>query len=154
MFGERLRLARNRAGLSMRGLVERMGNEVSAQAISKYESGKMFPSSSVLVALATALGVTFDFLMSSQVVALSNVEFRKHSGTSVAERARAEFIVIDMVERQLSLDAILGLDSEKNELPKVMKIVSSFEMAEELADALRNEWELGSDPHPQCHWVA
>jgi transcriptional regulator with XRE-family HTH domain len=48
MFGERLRLARKRAGLSLRDLAARIGNDVSAQAISKYESGKMFPSSSGL----------------------------------------------------------------------------------------------------------
>jgi transcriptional regulator with XRE-family HTH domain len=148
MFGDRLKLARNRASLSLRDLAERIGNEVSAQAISKYESGKMFPSSGVLVALAKALDVSFDFLMSNQVVALSNVEFRQHSGTSAAERARAESIVIDMVERQLSLDAILGLDSEKNELPKTAKLIGSFEEAEELADELRRNWELGIDPIP------
>jgi Zn-dependent peptidase ImmA (M78 family) len=108
----------------------------------------MFPSSGVLVALAKALDVSFDFLMSNQVVALSNVEFRQHSGTSAAERARAESIVIDMVERQLSLDAILGLDSEKNELPKTAKLIGSFEEAEELADELRRNWELGIDPIP------
>jgi transcriptional regulator with XRE-family HTH domain len=55
MFGERLRLARKRAGLSLRELADRLGGEVSAQAISKYENGMMFPSSSVLVALGNAL---------------------------------------------------------------------------------------------------
>ncbi len=67
MFGDRLRLARKRAGLSLRELAERIGNVVSAQAISKYESGKMFPSSSVLVALGRALDVSLDFLMSSRI---------------------------------------------------------------------------------------
>ena len=117
MFGNRLRLARKHAGLSLRDLAARIDNQVSAQAISKYESGKMYPSSGAR-ALAKTLDVSFDFLMSNEVVALSNVEFRQHSGTTATERARAESIVIDMVERQLALDAILELDSEKNELPK------------------------------------
>jgi len=52
MFGDRLKLARKRAGLSLRDLAARIGSDVSAQAISKYESGKMLPSSSVLVSLA------------------------------------------------------------------------------------------------------
>jgi len=148
MFGDRLRLARKRAGLSLRDLAERIGNDVSAQAISKYESGKMFPSSGVLVALGKALDVSLDFLMSSEVAALAGVEFRKHSGTSAAERARAESIVIDEVERHLALDSILGLDSEKNELPKKLVTVHSFDEVEKHADALRKTWELGNDPIP------
>jgi Zn-dependent peptidase ImmA (M78 family)/transcriptional regulator with XRE-family HTH domain len=148
MFGERLKLARRRAGLSLRDLAERIGNDVSAQAISKYESGKMFPSSSVLVSLGKALDVSLDFLMSNQVAALAGVEFRKHSGTSAAERARAESIVIEEVERHLALDAILELDCEKNGLPPQRAIVHSYDEVEALANNLRDEWELGNDPIP------
>src|SRR5208337_3297152 len=148
MFGERLRLARKRAGLSLRDLADRIGNDVSAQAISKYESGKMFPSSSVLVALGKALDVSLDFLMSNQVAGLVGVEFRKHSGTSVAERAHAESVVIDEVERHLALDSILGLDSERNELPPKRATVKSFDEVETLANDLRKKWDLGNDPIP------
>jgi Zn-dependent peptidase ImmA (M78 family)/DNA-binding XRE family transcriptional regulator len=148
MFGDRLRLARKRAGLSLRDLAERIGNDVSAQAISKYESGKMLPSSSVLVSLGKALGVSLDFLMSNQVVALSGVEFRKRSGATVSERALAEATVIDAVERHLTLDAILELDSERNELPPQRAIVRCSEDVERLATNLRRDWNLGLDPIP------
>lgn len=148
MFGDRLKLARKRASLSLRDLSERLGNEVSAQALSKYESGKMFPSSSVLVSLGKALGVSLDFLMSEQVASLSGVEFRKHSGTTAAERAAAEAIVIEAVERHLALDAILELDSEVNELPAEPVVVRSAEEVERLADSLRGKWKLGLDPIP------
>jgi Zn-dependent peptidase ImmA (M78 family)/DNA-binding XRE family transcriptional regulator len=148
MFGDRLKLARKRAGLSLRELADRIGNDVSAQAISKYESGKMLPSSSVLVALSKALDVSLDFLMSDQVVAIEGAEFRQRSGISAADRARAESIVIDEVERHLALDAVLGLDSSKNELPRKRVIVSSLEQVEELANNLRREWNLGNDPIP------
>jgi len=60
MFGQRLRLARKKAGLSMQGLAESVEPRVSAQAISKYEAGKMMPSSAVLVGLGQALGVSLD----------------------------------------------------------------------------------------------
>ena len=148
MFGDRLRLARKRAGLSLRDLAERIGNDVSAQAISKYESGKMLPSSSVLVSLGKALGVSLDFLMSNQVEAISGVEFRKRSGTTVSERALAEATVIDAVERYLTLDAILQLDSEKNDLPRQREIVRCSEDVEQLASTIRREWNLGLDPIP------
>ena len=58
MFGQRLRLARKRAGLSMRALSEAMSPKVTARAISKYEAGKMLPSSTVLVGLGMALDVS------------------------------------------------------------------------------------------------
>ncbi len=49
----------------MRSLAERMDPKITAQAISKYEAGKMMPSSAVLVGLAKALDVSLDFLMST-----------------------------------------------------------------------------------------
>jgi Zn-dependent peptidase ImmA (M78 family)/transcriptional regulator with XRE-family HTH domain len=148
MFGERLQLARKRAALSLRELADRLGGEVSAQAISKYESGKMFPSSSVLVSLGKALDVSLDFLMSNEVIELTGVEFRQHSGASAGERARAEAAVIDEVERHLALDEILELGGEGSALPTTRKAVGSVEEAEELASDLRKQWCLGNDPIP------
>ena len=75
MFGQRLRLARKKAGLSMQALADSVIPKVSAQAISKYEAGKMMPSSSVLVGLSKTLGVSIDFLMGGQVETLKGVEF-------------------------------------------------------------------------------
>jgi len=40
VLAERIRLARAAAGLSLRGLAERIGGLVSAQAIGKYERGR------------------------------------------------------------------------------------------------------------------
>ena len=55
MLGQRLKLARSAAGLSLRGLEERIENRVTAQAIGKYERDESVPSSGVLIALADAL---------------------------------------------------------------------------------------------------
>ncbi|MDR3471234.1 MAG: XRE family transcriptional regulator [Devosia sp.] len=149
MFGERLKLARRRAGLSLRELSDQVANQVSAQAIGKYEAGQMFPSSSVLVALAKALDVDLEFLTSTQVAELSGVEFRKDAGTGAKEGARVEAAVIDRVERYLTIEAILELQSEVHELVDHKPvIVGSFEEAEQIADDLRKEWNLGLDPIP------
>ena len=43
MFGERLKLARKKAGFSLRSLSEALDKEISAQAIGKYERGEMMP---------------------------------------------------------------------------------------------------------------
>ena len=58
MIGERLKLARAAAGLSLRDLEARLDGLVTAQAIGKYERDEMMPSSTVLIALARALKVT------------------------------------------------------------------------------------------------
>ena len=111
MFGQRLRLARKRAGLSMRELADAMSPKVTAQAISKYEAGKMLPSSAVLVGLGKVLDVSLDFLMSAQVEALEAVEFRKHSRASARDRAKAEAVVMDNLERYLAIEQILDIET-------------------------------------------
>jgi len=147
MLGERLKLARKRAGLSLRELSDQMRNQVSAQAIGKYETEQMMPSSSVLVALAKALDVDLDFLTSAQVAELCAVEFRKDAGTGVKDGARVEAEVIDHVERYLAIEAILELASEENELAGRHPVkVSSYEEVELLANRLRQDWNLGDDP--------
>lgn len=149
MFGQRLRLARKRAGLSMRALAERMNPQVTAQAISKYEAGKMLPSSAVLVALGKALDVSLDFLMSAQVEALEGLEFRKHSATSARDRALAEAILIDNLERYLAIEQILDVHpgTEWIERRRCDGVASESEL-DDKANALRKVWDLGLDPIP------
>ena len=149
MFGERLRLARRRAGVSMRGLAELVTPRISAQAISKYEAGKMLPSSAVLVGLGKALGVSLDFLMSAQVEALDGLEFRKHSGTSARDRARAEAVVIDSLERYLAIEEILDLRPARDWFRDLRcDSVASEAEIDARADELRLAWRLGMGPVP------
>jgi Zn-dependent peptidase ImmA (M78 family) len=149
MLGERLKLARRRAGLSLRDLSDRMENPVSAQAIGKYETGQMLPSSSVLMALGRALDVDLDFLTSAQVAELSGVEFRKEAQAKAKDAARVEAAVIDRVERYLAIEAVLDLASEAHALSeRKQQIVDSPEEAEQIADVLRQEWNLGAEPIP------
>jgi len=110
MFGDRLKLARKKAGLSLQALAGQVSPPITAQAISKYEAGRMMPSSAVLAGLGKALGVSLDFLMSGHVAALSGVEFRKHSATSSKDRAHAAAIVIEKLEDYLAIEDILELN--------------------------------------------
>ena len=149
MFGQRLRLARKRAGLSMRSLAEQMTPKVTAQAISKYEAGKMLPSSAVLVGLGKALDVSLDFLMSAQVEALDGLEFRKHSGASARDRAKAEAILLDNLERYLAIEHILDMAATVDwvEGRRYDSVASEAEI-DARADALRDVWHIGMDPIP------
>ncbi len=149
MFGQRLRLARKKAGLSMRELAGSTSPPVSAQAISKYEAGKMMPSSRVLVGLGKELDVSLDFLMSGQVEALEAVEFRKHSRTSAKDRARAEVLVTEQLENHLAIEEILDLEPAPDPFHGLRSDqVQSLDDTEYLADRLREEWDLGLDPIP------
>ena len=149
MFGKRLRLARKKAGLSMQALADRVSPKVSAQAISKYETDKMMPSSAVLVGLGKALGVSLDFLMGGRVEALSGIEFRKHSGTSARDRAQAEVIVTERLEDYLAVEAILELNPPDDPFGGlVCDDVECFEAIDAIAGKLRQQWQLGIDPIP------
>ena len=126
-----------------------MSPSVSVQAISKYEAGKMMPSSRVLVGLGRALDVSLDFLMGGQVEALEAVEFRQHSGTSAKDRARAEVLITEQLENYLAIEYILELEPAPDPfggLPSAQ--VSNLEEAENLANRLRRAWDLGQGPIP------
>ena len=149
MFGQRLRLARKREGLSMRALADRVTPKVTAQAISKYETGKMLPSSAVLVGLGKALDVSLDFLMSGQVESLDGVEFRKHSRSTARDRAMAEAILIDHLERHLAIERVLDLPASVDWVRQLRQDgISSETEIDSKADAVREAWNLGLDPIP------
>ena len=61
VFAQRLANARKMRCLSQRELSERLDIQLSANAIAKYETGKMMPTSEVQAALAIALGVDVDY---------------------------------------------------------------------------------------------
>ena len=149
MFGERLKLARKKAGYSLRALSEALGGKVSAQAIGKYERGNMMPSSGVLLSLARTLDVSLEYLLSERVEELEDVEFRKLPGTSVRERAQVDAEVTDRLQRYIAIEEILELDAGAWKLPRSgNRFCGRQEDGEILADDLRKEWDLGIDPIP------
>ena len=147
MIGSRLKLARAAAGLSLRALEERLDGLVTAQAIGKYERDAMMPSSSVLIALARALGVTEDYLLNPADVELVAVEFRKHKLTSTKDDATVRAGILSVVERYVEVERILHLNGSAPLIPKP-RVVRTVEGAEQAAGALRDEWQLGDDAIP------
>ncbi len=133
----------------MRALSDAMSPKVTAQAISKYEAGKMLPSSAVLFSLGKALDVSLDFLMSTQVEALDAVEFRRHSIASARDRAKAEAVVTDNLERYLAIEYILDIKTSVDWVEgQSFHRVASEPQIDERADYLRRAWDLGLDPIP------
>lgn len=149
MFGDRLKLARKKAGYSLRSLSDALGGTPSAQAIGKYERGEMMPSSGVLLEIAGVLGVSLEYLLSERVEELEATEFRKLSGTSARDRARVEAAVIDSLQRYLAIEEILELDSGAWRAPQFgNRFLGREEDGEILAEDLRQDWKLGVDPIP------
>ena len=149
MLGGRLKLARAKAGLSLRDLAARMEPPVSAQALSKYENDAMMPSSRVLLGLSRALSVPMDFLMGAQVASLSGVEFRKGAGTSAADRARVEATVIERLENYLAIEEIVEIDGGEPDLAGVGGArIEAIEQIDALAAEVRAKWNLGDDAIP------
>lgn len=153
MIGLRLKLARAAAGLSLRALEERLDGLVTAQAIGKYERDEMMPSSSVLIALARALGVTEEHLLNTADVQLVGVEFRKQRLTTVKEDATVRARILSEVERYLEIERILHLDSLEADLPR-RRVARDMEGVERAAVALREHWHLGDDAIPNlCEFL-
>ena len=149
MFGERLKLARKRSGLSLRALSDALEKRVSAQAIGKYERGEMMPGSDVLDLLANVLDVSPQYLMSDQVLELSDMEFRKRSGTSARDRAAVEAAAIEQLQRYCAIERILREATPEWQAPRLgRRFLGCLEEAEFLAMELRKEWRLGIDPIP------
>jgi len=149
MIGNRIKLARKKAGLSLRGLADALGGKVTAQAIGKYERGEMLPSSGVMLALCKALGVSMSYLMDTQGIQLAGVDFRTKANTTAQDRAHVETEVIEWIERYLQVERILDLDSAEWESPlEHPRKLKAVEEAERLADDVREKWQLGRDPIP------
>ena len=150
MIGQRLKLSRSAAGMSLRDLEARIGNRVTAQAISKYERDEATPGSGVLIALADALGVSVDYLVADGDMVLEAVEFRKKRLTSRREEARVEARVLHLLERFLTVEEILGLPSIVWDKPREAPwpVLRDPAEAEHAAQGLRAHWGLGLDPIP------
>lgn len=150
VLANRLVSARKMAGLSLQGLAYRLENEVSKQALNKYEQGKMKPNSKGIMAISVALNVPVNYFYAIPAinVGLEDVEFRKNStklskldDLSIREKVKDNF------ERYLELEEILHLN-EKNDYFVFDRIIKSPKDAEDAANHLRNEWNLGYDPIP------
>ena len=150
MIGKRLKLLRSSACLSLRGLEERIGNRVTAQAIGKYERDESMPGSGVLIALADALDVSVDYLVGDQEIILEAVEFRKKTITSRREASQVKAKVLHLLERYLLVEELIHLPSVEWHSPREAPypVMQDISEADRAAQSLRDHWGLGNDPIP------
>ena len=149
-FGIRLLSARKMAGMSLQKLSDALGNIVTKQSLNKYEQGVMKPDSNLLVKLSSILKVPVDYFYAEPTVSveLTNPDYRKHSSRiSATEKAAIEEKSKNLLERYLELENLLNLDEPPQYFHHDKEILTADD-AEEAANQLRDEWELGYDPIP------
>ncbi len=146
-IGQRIRLARRAAALSLRGLAEKAG--LSAQAISKYERDLDVPSSGSLLRLAAALGVKVEFfLRPPSAVTVVPAYHRKRSRLTRSQEDSIAGRIQEWLERYLEIETLASLGcGARCRFPEDLRYhVSSPEDTEAAAENLRMGWGLGVSP--------
>ena len=103
-MGDRLKMARSKAGLSLRALAQCV--DVSPMAISKYERGLVVPGSAMLVKMADALKVKPDYFFRSTKIALSPPSYRRRQSLSAKSQNMIIGEVQDWLERYLEVESL------------------------------------------------
>jgi Zn-dependent peptidase ImmA (M78 family)/DNA-binding XRE family transcriptional regulator len=144
IFSIRLKQARIMRGLSMDSLCEKANNIVSKQAISKYESGKMMPDSTTLIALSNALSVGIDYFFRPITVSIDNIEFRKKSKLSLRQIDSIKEIVKDKLERYFEIEAINNIASD-GAFCYDNVIIQDEKDVFPIVERIKQDWQLGED---------
>lgn len=143
----RLRQARLAAGLSLDDTVEKLeaaGISFSKAALSNYELGKRTPNAEALIRLAKVLDVTPGFLLSEPTCEIAWAAFRCKSGLTKAEEYEVKARASIAGEHFVYMRQVL-FPKAQSQFPARAK-ASTAEAAEERADRLRSEWDLGMAP--------
>ncbi len=148
MIRARINRARRAAGLSLRDLAAKCG--VSAMAISKYERGEITPSSDMLLALASALGVRVEYFFREHEVELEEVAYRKHPDLPEKSKKRVLANVRNQMERWLALEEFIPTRwAVQFQLPAGLPDKArSLDDIEGFAAAVRRAWKLGESAIP------
>ncbi len=146
MFGERILRARKTSGLSLRALADSVG--VSQTAINKYEKGLLTPDSTMLIKLAKALNVKAGYFLRPNTLELEKPEYRKKSSLSAKKLHMIEGKILDKIERRLELESLFPVAPVPEfTLPENLpKSILTMDEIEEVANSVRQEWDLGSNP--------
>lgn len=104
MLGARIAALRREAGLSQAALAERL--QISPSAVGMYEQGRREPPAQTIVALARALGVTTDFLLTGRAGTPDEAQALEklvERGVEAADRRLSERPDRPFSKRELSL---------------------------------------------------
>ena len=147
LFAQRLVNARKMRFLSQRDLCEKLDGLVSANAIAKYETGQMMPTSEVQAALAIALEVDVDYFHHPITISIPEQawKFRKRSSLGNKQIAAIQQSATDQMERINDIEAVCNI---KPHFPLDYgdTAVATFIQAEAMAQRLRHDLGLANAP--------
>lgn len=143
--GVRIKQARQRRKLSQRALAEQI--DVSHNAISKYERGINKPGSGVLLQIADALDVDVSFFLRPVRVGAIEPAYRKLSRLRKKDEYQLIERIRDWLERYLEAEAIVEPEPATFDMPGGFPwAITSMGDAEAASLALREAWDVGTDP--------
>jgi len=142
-FSERFKSARLMKGFSLQDLANALDNQLSRQALHRYEKGEVIPDNDKINLLSKALDVNPDYFFRSTKVELGEIEYRKLSKMPQKEASIIKEKTKEYLSRYLELEEILGLDIEFENPLKNFGLVTSYEQVNEAANQLRKDWDLG-----------
>ena len=147
VFAQRLTNARKMRCLSQRELSEKLEGLVSANAIAKYETGKMMPTGEVQAALAIALGVDVDYFHTPVTVSIPAKawKFRKRSSLGSKQIAAIQQAASDQMERINDIEEVCN-SKQPFKLTLGDPTVTNYLEAEVQARCLRKDLGLGNAP--------
>lgn len=146
VFSERFKSARLMKGFSLQDLADALDNQLSRQALHRYEKGEVIPDNDKINLLSKVLNVNPDYFFRSTKVELGEIEFRKLSNMPQKEASIIKEITKEKLSRYLELEEILGLPVEFEDYLKDFEIVTTYEQANRAAELLREKWGLGKGP--------
>ncbi|MGN0201556.1 MAG: helix-turn-helix domain-containing protein [Candidatus Cryptobacteroides sp.] len=148
IFGTRLHIARNIAGLSLQELSVAIGGAVSKQSLSMYECGIMKPRPRVLSAISQTLGVSIEyFSMENERINLPLLRTCFPHTLSQEDFLKLESTILFHTERfRQKLDSLHVTGSFNCSLLNLP--ITGIDDASVLADKLREEWACGDGAIP------
>jgi XRE family transcriptional regulator, fatty acid utilization regulator len=142
-IGQRLKYARERAGLTLRGVGERTG--IGESSLSEFENAKREPRLNQLQALAEAYRRSLDFFLSDEPLPREVVLWREQPASPACEEVEGEFL--RLCEQYQNLETWLD-ERRVTRLPKAEGDAATYgyKDAEGLAHAARRALSLGDRP--------
>ena len=144
----RLRLAREIHGWTQTELSARTDNALTGAAISQLEAGKSRPSARSLAAIASATDYPIEYFVRHRGDVEAVAFFRSLRSAPARERKRALAWAHLLHDFTTVLDDHLQLPSV--DVPRLhIEAPDSVDEVEELANAVRSEWDLTDGPIPK-----
>jgi Zn-dependent peptidase ImmA (M78 family)/transcriptional regulator with XRE-family HTH domain len=137
-----LREIRLAKGLTLDELAARMGDLVTKQALSKYETGKSQPRPSTLVALAQALEVKTAELLAEPEYSIECLQYRTRAPLRPRAEERVEAALRYRLEQRLRLEDRISA-GRRPAIPGNRVRIHAIADAEQVAVDVRSEWGLG-----------